>query len=480
MRKRTKIICTIGPVSRNDKILREMIKNGMNVARFNFSHMTRDEALEAIGMIKKIRKDLNVPLPIMLDTKGPEVRLYGYKEEIQLNKGDTVYIESYEGDDISKVDAIGKNHFYTNLPTVTTLGKAGARVLFMDGFIDGEITDKTDTSIVVQIRNNGVLRPRAHFAIPNVEYPLQFLSEQDKSDILFASEQGFEYIALSFVNRSEDVGQVRRLLTEINPENRIMLIAKIENRSAVENLSEIIDHADGVMVARGDLGVELDVSEVPLVQKKIIKMCYQRGKPVITATQMLESMIENPIPTRAEASDVANACFDLTSAVMLSGETAVGNYPGETVATMTAIINSVEESFENSRNSGIIIQDQLKEDLTAIVNSSAVSIASAIKADAIVVVTTSGYSARMLSKMRSMVPIWAFTYDPITYRQLELSWGVIPKMIAKENFFEAMVSHVKLMCLKDGIGKPGSTIVIVGGLPMGKSGTTNTVRVETL
>ena len=480
MRKRTKIICTIGPASRPPRILEGLVRNGMNIARFNFSHQTHEEALENLKNIRSLREKLDIPLPVILDTKGPEVRLYGYAEEIALSAGDSILIESYSGDDIRTARPKDKNHFFTNLPDVTELGKAGARVLLMDGFIEGEITDKTEESLVVKLRNGGVLRPRAHFAMPKVDYHLEFLSDKDREDIEFAIGNEFEYIALSFVGSADDVLSVRELIRKKRPRSRTLLISKIENRTALGNLKAIIEASDGIMVARGDLGVELDMAEVPIAQKKIIQMCYRMAKPVITATQMLESMVEKPIPTRAEASDVANACFDLTSAVMLSGETAVGNYPEEVVRTMSSIIGKVEEELKKEQAEVFPSIDSSGGDQTAVINSSAVSIARVSGAKAIIVVTKSGYSARMLSKIRPMIPIWAFTYDEVTYHQLELNWGIIPFIIAEETSFETMVDHIKKHCLTEKIARQGDRIVIVGGLPLGKTGTTNMVRVEML
>jgi pyruvate kinase len=479
MKKKTKIVCTIGPASWNESTIRKMINAGMDAARFNFSHMPREKALEVLEMIDLIREEIGIPLPVMLDTKGPEVRLYGYSEELEVKRGDVITIESYTKSDIDTIKPPDKNHFYTNLPSVETLASAGSKVLLMDGFIEGEILSLEKTALRVKVKNRGVLRPRAHFAIPMAEYHLDFLSDKDREDILFAAENGFEYIALSFVSRSEDLAAVRSLINEKCPESKIQLISKIENKAAVKNLDSIICASNGIMVARGDLGVELDMAEVPVIQKQIIRKTLAHGVPVITATQMLESMIERPIPTRAEASDVANACFDMTSAVMLSGETAAGAYPVEVVKTMSHIIEMVEKQPEYGHKgpAGTPLQDE--DDLTAAVNRSAVSLAEECGAKAIIVVTKTGHSARMLSKMRPQLPIWAFTYSRTTYHQLGLNWGIMPYMIMEETSFESMVRRIKEIALKEKIAASGEQIVIVGGLPLGRSGTTNMVRVET-
>ncbi len=482
MEKKTKIICTLGPSCWEESTIRRMINNGMNVARFNYSHMKPEDALQSIEILRKIREELSIPLALLLDTKGPEVRLYGYEGPIEVKKDDTITVESYTGTDIESLKSEKPLHFYTNLPDLSSLAGEGKRILFMDGFLEGKVVASENDVLQIQLINGAVLRQKAHFAIPNTTYPLDFLSEKDKEDILFAVEQGFEFIALSFVSSAKDLFEVRNLIIDQFPESRTQLIAKIENKAAVDNIDEIISHSDGIMVARGDLGVEMDMTEVPIIQKEIIEKSFLRGKPVITATQMLESMIDKPIPTRAEASDVANACFDLTSAVMLSGETAIGNYPELTVKTMSDIVCRVEDHHDYDK---ILIRtyDRRKNiyrDLTTIVNGSAVSIANECRARAIVVVTKTGYSARMVSKLRPRQPIWAFTYDSITYHQMALNWGIQPFLVEEETSFETLVGHIKELCLSLELAPQGERIIIVGGLPMGKHGTTNMVRVETI
>lgn len=480
--KKTKIICTIGPACSDKQILMDMVSEGVNVVRFNFSHMRWEEALEMLKLVRGIRDELGVPLSVMLDTKGPEVRLYGYTEKIPLKAGSMITVESYTGDAIETVSQQRENQFFTNLPTLGKLTHPGSRVLIMDGLFEGEVVDISDDTVHIELKNSGVLRPKAHFSVPNTVYPLTFLSKKDQADILFALNHGIEYIALSFVSSSTDIFSVRNLIIDNFPESKTKLIAKIENKAAVDNIDEIISHADGVMVARGDMGVEMDLAEVPIMQKQIIEKCFIRGKPVITATQMLESMIEQPIPTRAEASDVANACFDLTSAVMLSGETAIGRHPLSVVKTMAKIVRRVEEQLDYDK---ILLKthDRRRDvfkDLTTIVNGNAVSVANESGAKAIVVVTKTGYSARMMSKLRPRQPIWAFTYDQLAFHQMALNWGVHPYMFHEEESFETIIEQIKQVCLEQKIAGRGERIVIVGGLPLGKHGTTNMVRVETI
>lgn len=482
MEKKTKIVCTVGPACWDEDTLRKMIAAGMNVARFNFSHMKKAEASRIVDLLKNLREELSIPLALMLDTKGPEVRVYGYEEPAALAQGDTVTVESCPADKVETVQQKKDNQFFTNLPSVTSLAAIGQRILFMDGLIEGEVIEKKDDKLHVRIKNSGNLRPKAHFAIPNTTYPLEFLSEKDKQDIFFALDHDFEYIALSFISSVEDVFKVKNLIVDNYPQATTRLIAKIENKAATQNIDEIISHSDGIMVARGDMGVEMDMTEVPVMQKKIIEKSYLRGKPVITATQMLESMVEKPVPTRAEASDVANACFDLTSAVMLSGETAIGNYPELVVKTMADIVKRVENELDFDK---ILIRTRerrsnIRKDLTTIVNGNAVSIANESRAEAIVAVTKTGYSARMLSKLRPRQQIWAFTYDRHSYHQMALNWGVHPLMIDEETSFETMIDNIKEIALREHIAKRGERIVIVGGLPLGRHGTTNMVRVESI
>lgn len=480
--KKTKIVCTLGPASSDKETIIKLINNGMNVARINFSHSSPEKSKGLIKLLKEIREELEVPLSIMLDTKGPEVRLYGYENPIPIKKDYIITIKSYLKNDIETIKSEEKNVVFTNLPDIGKLVNIGKKVLLMDGFIEGTIIEKNEQEnfIKVKIFNNGDLRKRAHLTLPHIDYPLPFLSEKDKRDIKFAVENDLEYIALSFVKSADDLYQVRELIIDTKKDSKIKLISKIENKKAIDNMDDIIEHSDGIMVARGDLGVELDLEEVPIIQKKLISKCYLSGKPVITATQMLESMIENPIPTRAETSDVANAVFDKTSAVMLSGETAIGKYPDLVVNTMSRIIKKVEESLNYI--DFLYRRRSLKEkkEITSIISFNALSTAYQSDAKAIAVFTKSGYTARMISRLRPGLPLYVFTYDKFVYNQLALNWGIIPFLIEKENNFEKLIQNIKDFFEKKNLLNKGELVVFVAGLPLGKTGTTNMIRLETI
>lgn len=477
---KTKIVGTLSNFRKDKKILKELISEGMDVIRLNFSHMNLDDADVLIKNVKEIRREMNIPLAIMLDTKGPEVRIYGHKEKVKLEKSDIITISSYLKKDLENKISPENLHFYTNLPDLPKLVKIGSRVLLMDGFIEGLVKEIDSEKIHVEILNNGALRPKAHLSIPNLHYDLDFLSEKDIHDITYAVKNDLEYIALSFVQSSDDIFQVKQLIREVDMDANIKLISKIENKFAINNLDEIIRYSDGVMVARGDLGVELPLEEVPIMQKKIIRNCYLSGKPVITATQMLESMIDNRVPTRAEASDVANACYDLTSAVMLSGETAVGNFPALVVRTMERIIRKVEASFDYSAIYHKSRRLMDSRDLTTIISYNAVATATQSQAAAIIVFSTSGYSAQQISKLRPGLPVYTFTPNEKIYNQLALNWGIFPYLIEEEIDFEDMLSHALKICEDENLLKKDDMVVIVAGLPLGAKGRTNMIRVETI
>jgi len=479
---KTKIVCTLGPASMDKTTIKRLVKEGMDVARLNFSHTSCRKGLEIIGLLKEIRDEMNIPLAILLDTKGPEVRIYGYDAIIPLKKNDIIIIESRLSEDIEEYKSSGEKHFFTNLPSLAALTQIGKKVLLMDGFIQCEIIEKNKKkqSIRAKVLNPGKLRPKAHLTLPKVDYPLPFISNKDKQDIIFAVENELEYLALSFVKNAEEIFQVKNMILDTNPDSQIKIISKIENKKSVDNMDEIIAHSDGIMVARGDLGVEMDIEAVPIIQKILIKNCYLSGKPVITATQMLESMIENPIPTRAEASDVANACYDQTSAVMLSGETAIGRSPDLVVKTMSRILLKAEKSIDYEDFLSMRKNMTNSEDLTTIVTYNALSAAYQSNARAIVVVTRSGYSARMLSRLRPGLPLYAFTYEKNVYHQLALNWGIYPFLIHKEESFETLTRKVKLYCEENELAQKGDHIVFVAGLPMGVKGSTNMIRIETI
>lgn len=481
--KKTKIICTIGPTSSSKQIIEQLIDEGMNAVRFNFSHTKGEEVIDLVNTIKEIRKEKKVPLALILDTKGPEVRLYGYKDKVELMPNTIISIKSYIDKDIEKIISNEKYYFYTNLPKIGNLVKKDDKILLKDGFIEGVITEVIDENYVkAMIKNYGNINPKTHLSIPNIEYPLPFLSEKDEEDINFAIRNNFEYIALSFVSSKEDLVQIRELINKIEEENNIesktKIISKIENKKAVDNIDQIIKYSDGIMIARGDLGVEMNIEYVPIIQKRIIKLCYKEGKPVIVATQMLESMIDNPIPTRAEASDVANACYDLTSAVMLSGETAVGKDPVRVVKMMSNIINQVENSLDYSDILLQLARLPKEIDVTTSIAARSVTIAYDINAKVIAVITGSGYSARMISKVRPRLPILAYTFDYEVYNQLALNWGVIPRLIEDNENLEEIVNFIIDDIKSLNYAKKDDYFVLVSGLPLGKEGSTNNIRVE--
>jgi len=355
----------------------------------------------------------------------------------------------------------------------------------MDGYFTGSVLAKGRKSVTVRIDNEGSLRPKAHLTIPGADYPIPFLSEKDLADIMWAVSNDIEYLALSFVRCAADIEEVRRLIQRaaISTGKRsvIKLVAKIESARGLSNIDEIIREADGIMVARGDMGVEMPLETVPIAQKNIIRKGYLAAKPVITATQMLESMIENPMPTRAEASDVANACFDSTSAVMLSGETAMGRYPVQVVRTMRAIVDAVEKEFDYIDFHQDIPPEVKTGDIPAIMSYNAVSVAYLCNAKALIVLTETGHAARLLSRLRPRMPIFAFLSDERLYNQLALNWGVVPMLLSgKGTRLDEVVSEAISICRKKGLLAPGDKAVIVAGLPLAQQGTTNMIRVESV
>jgi pyruvate kinase len=482
MQKRTRIVCTIGPASESEEMIRALIAEGMDVARINFSHCPYDEAEARMEKLLRIRKELNVPLATMLDTKGPEVRVGGFSGTLNLVKGDRFYIVSHTND-----SPIPQSPFEriitTNLPDVHSLCQPGTRVLLQDGFVGAKVVslDPSRKAILVEVEGDGKLREKAHLAIPGAKYPLPFLSEKDRQDIEFGVKNRFDYIALSFVRRAKDIEQVRKLVQEIDRNWPIRLVAKIEDKEALDNLDEIIATADGVMVARGDLGVEVDITKLPMLQKQIIEKCYRSGKPVIVATQMLESMTDKTYPTRAEVTDVANATHDLASAVMLSGETANGVHPPLVVNMMRRIVEEAEKGidFEEASATNRDIID--RSDLNNIIAYGALTTARECGAKAIIVLTATGRSARGISKFRPELPIHAFTFDANVRHQLALAWGVIPHHFEDDGCsMGVLIPRILQYCAENGIAQKGEKVVLAAGLPLGEARTLNMLRVETV
>ena len=469
--RKTKIVCTIGPASSDPEIFSQMCKAGLNVARLNFSHGTHEDHLEKISMIKHVRETLEMPIAIMLDTKGPEYRIKTFKNgKIHLNDSD--YFTFTTRDIIGDENCVSVS--YAGLADEMN---AGDRILVNNGLVIFEVTDKTDTDIRCRVIAGGDLSDRKSMSFPNKVLKQAYLSEQDKADLLFGIEMDVDFVACSFVSCKQDLLDVRRFLNA-NGGEQIDLIAKIENRSGVDNIEEIIDASDGIMVARGDMGVEIPFEELPAIQKHLITTCRFRGKRVITATEMLESMIEKPRPTRAEISDVANAVYDGTSAIMLSGETAMGKYPVAAVEAMSRIAEETEQDIDYAkrfRNSTFVIRNNIDA-----VSHSTCALSIDIDARLIVVCTRSGATARLVSRFRSPKPIIGMTTEERVWRKLALSWGVFPMMSEEFQSTDVLFYHAIVAARNSGMAQKGDSIVITGGLPNGKSGNTNLIKLETL
>ena len=469
--RKTKIICTIGPSSMNEETLTKMCQAGMDVARLNFSHGDHAEQKQKIDLIKKVREKLHVPLAMMLDTKGPEYRIGTFKDgSITLKDGDTFTFttEQVEGDQ-TKVSVSYKD-LIKNL-------KVGDRILVNNGLVTFDVKELKGNDAICTVVDGGVMSNKKSMCFPNKVMTGPFLSEQDKKDLLFGIQNDVDFVAASFVSTKDDVVQLRKFLND-NGGEQIEIIAKIENRSGIENVESICEACEGIMIARGDLGVEIPFAEVPAVQKNLIRKCRLLGVRVITATEMLETMIYNPRPTRAEISDVANAVYDGTSAIMLSGETAAGKYPAEAVRVMAEIAQYTEE------HTGYRTRF-LKEDFHIYSNLDAIShaictMAIDVKAKGIVVCSTSGVTARMVSRFRSPVDIVGMTTNVKVWRKLALSWGVTPVLAEEFTSMDVMFYHA-MACAKDKFHlQPGDSVVLTGGPINGRTGNTNTIKVETV
>ena len=466
--RKTKIVCTIGPASESEEILKSLCLAGMNVARLNFSHGTHEEHLARINMIKKVREELQLPIAIMLDTKGPEYRIGTFKEgKINLSEGDTFIFttEQIVGDN-SRVSVS-----YAGLAKELEIGDT---ILLNNGLMTFEVSEIKGNDIITRVIIGGELSNRKSMAFPGKHIHQKYLSEQDKKDIIFGIENGVDFIACSFVSVKQDLMDIHALLDEYDAKD-IELIAKIENQSGFDNIEEICEACDGIMVARGDMGVEISIEQLPAIQKKLITKCRMLGKRVITATEMLESMIHNPRPTRAEATDVANAVYDGTSAVMLSGETAAGSYPVETVGTMAKICEATEQNI-NYKKRFYNADVEIRSDIDAISHSTC-GMAIDVGAKCIVACTLSGITARMVSRFRSPVDIIGLTTDEATWRKLALSWGVTPKMCETFPSTEVLFYSAKKVAQAGFSLKKGDKIVITGGVS-GASGGTNLIKID--
>lgn len=471
--RKTKIVCTLGPSTKDDKILKRLMLEGMDVARFNFSHGTHESHKENFDRVDKLRKELDLPIAVLLDTKGPEVRVCQFAEgKVSLKKGEQFTLTSR--------DILGTNEIvsitYKNLPNDV---KEGSRILLDDGLIELMVEKVVDGSdIVCKIMNNGDVSNNKGVNLPDTRLSMPYLSEKDRSDIIFGIQTGYDFIAASFVRCAEDVLQIRRIFEEYNC-HTINIISKIENQEGVDNIDEIIRVSDGIMVARGDMGVEIPGEEVPSIQKMIIKKTVAAGKQVITATQMLDSMMKNPRATRAEISDVANAIYDGTSAIMLSGETAAGAYPVESVQTMARIALKTESDIDYVK--------RFKErgstatnNVTSAISHATCTTAHDLGAAAIVTVTKSGRTARMISKYRPVSPILGCTTSTSVYRHMSLMWGVKPLLMEEKQNADELFEEALTVAEHTGMVNKGELVVITSGLPVGVTGTTNMIKVDVI
>ncbi len=462
--KKTKIVCTLGPASENEETLRELIKNGLNVCRLNFSHGSHEEHKGRMDLVKKLREELNMPTAILLDTKGPEIRTGKFDvPEVFLEEGQTFTI--------TMKDVMGdKERCTVSYKGLANDVKPGDTILIDDGLVGLTVKEVNNDDIVCEVQNSGIVKNHKGVNVPGVKVNLPAITEKDRSDIEFGIEQGIDFIAASFVRKVSDVLAIREILEENNAEH-IKIISKIENQEGVENLDEIIEVSDGIMVARGDLGVEIPTEEIPVVQKLMIKKCNEAGKPVITATQMLDSMIRNPRPTRAEVTDVANAIYDGTDAIMLSGETAAGKYPVEAVKTMATIAKRAEETMRNRRD-----KINKSKNVTDAISYATCTTAMDLEAKAILSSTASGHTARMVSKFRPDCPIVATTSNESVRRQLALTWGVLPLMREKSaNIDQVIVNSIEAAKTSNYVSKDDVVVITAGG-----GETTNLIKVETV
>ena len=456
--RKTKIVCTMGPNTNSKEMMKKLVENGMDVARFNFSHGDHEEQKMRMDLLKEVRKELKVPVAILLDTKGPQIRTGELKDhkKVTLKENQTFVLTTSEVEGDNERVSIT----YKGLPQDVT---AGGQILIDDGLICLEVQETTGTEIVCRVINGGELGEKKGINVPNVSIKLPNLTEKDKSDLLFGIEQGIDFVAASFIRNAEAIYEIKDLLRENGGEG-IDVIAKIENAEGVENIDSIIDAADGVMVARGDLGVEIPASDVPHVQKIIIEKCNHKYKPVITATQMLDSMIRNPRPTRAEVSDVANAIYDGTDAVMLSGETAQGKYPVEAVQMMAKIAESSEQflKFDMYRDTKALLG---KQNVSSAVGFAAVTMVERLNASCIVTPTMSGQTARVISNLRPSVPIYGVTPNERTRRKMQLYWGVKPITGYEEDSTENIISHAMYMVVREGLVHKGEMVIFTAGDP---------------
>ena len=467
--RKTKIICTLGPSTDKEGVLRDLIANGMNVARFNFSHGSHEEHLGRLEKLKALREELGKPVAALLDTKGPEIRLKDFKNGVEnLVAGQTFTLTTRDVEGTNEICSIT----YKDLPMDV---EPNGTIMLDDGLIKLQIQTVNDTDIVCTVLNSGKIKNKKGVNVPGVHLSMPYMSQRDKDDIIFGIQQGYDFIAASFVRTAQDVYEIRNLLNQYD--SNIRIIAKIENREGVNNIDSILAAADAVMVARGDLGVEIDFTELPGIQKTIIERSFSFGKPIVTATQMLDSMMVNPRPTRAEISDVANAIYDGTSAIMLSGETAAGAYPVEALKTMSAIAERTEQEGFHLRGR-TMDSNPGKISVSDATAHAACLTARDVNAVAIVTVSESGTTARLLSKYRPQQPIIACVMREQVQRQLSLSWGITPLMMSLAHSTDELIEMSTALAKENGYLHNGELAVVTAGVPVGVSGTTNMIKIH--
>ncbi|WP_414698094.1 pyruvate kinase [Peptacetobacter sp. AB845] len=469
--KRTKIVCTLGPASQSEDVLRELILNGLNVCRFNFSHGSHEEHKGRIDMVKKVREELNKPIAILLDTKGPEIRTGNFADpEVLLEEGSEFTITMDEVVGTKEICTVSYKGLADDV-------KEGDSILIDDGLVGLRVKSVENGNIKCIVENSGIVKNHKGVNVPGVKINLPAITPKDISDIEFGIEEGIDMIAASFVRKASDVLAIREIL-EKNNAGDVLILSKIENQEGVENIDEILQVSDGIMVARGDLGVEIPTEEIPIVQKMIIKKCNELAKPVITATQMLDSMIRNPRPTRAEVTDVANAIYDGTDAIMLSGETAAGKYPVEAVKVMASIAKRIEQTLDYDR----MLKEKGSKNVTVTdaISHATCTTAVDLNASAIITSTSSGYTAKMVSKFRPQAPIIAATSNEAVMRRLALTWGVCPIKSALAGNTDEVIEKSIEASIENGYVKNGELVVITAGVPVGVSGTTNLIKVHVI
>ena len=467
--RKTKIVCTIGPASQDENKLRELIEAGMNVARFNFSHGSHEEHGLKLERVRRISRELNRPVAVLLDTRGPEIRLCDFENgRVMLTEGQKFTLTTEEMMGTAEKAAIT----YKNLVNDV---KPGDDILIDDGLIGMRVEEVAGPDIICTVLNGGPVSNHKGINVPDVKLTMPFIDERDRADIIYGCEMGFDFIAASFVRSKEDILELREILKEYN--SKIQIIAKIESLQGIENLAEIIEVSDGIMVARGDMGVEIPLEDVPIVQKQIIRLAVHAGKHVITATQMLDSMIKNPRPTRAETTDVANAIYDGTTAIMLSGETANGAYPLEAVQTMARIAERAEASIDYNARMREDDTTLFQQDTTSSICHATCSIAAELNAAAIITVTMSGFTSSMIARYKPSCQIISCTTSRLVWRQMNLQWGVKPLLILQENTAEDLFREAVVAASEAGYVKKGDRVVLTAGMPLGISGNTNMLRI---